>query len=159
ATSAIYPHVAARERAYWFPAVNGAEYVAIDVAASTNPISPRETIDRVDALVASGRYLLAATAPGFLLLQQSEVPAAVPSDFDPPANFYDFARAPSGVPPDARRLGVEFGQPLHLDAFDVEWRSSQTIFGASAIVTTYWHVDAPIRDHLRFIFFLTRRSD
>jgi hypothetical protein len=26
-------------------------------------------------------------------------------------------------------------------------------------VTTYWHADAPIRDHLRFVFYLTRRSD
>jgi uncharacterized membrane protein len=158
ATSAVYPHIATRERAYWFPATNGADYVAIDAASNTNPMSPRETNDRVATLLAEGYYQLTVAAPGFLLLQKS-AQSTTPADFELPDRFYDFARDRSGVPTAAHRLGVEFGESLHLDAFDVEQRSSQTIFGPSAIVTTYWHVDAPIRDHLSFVFFLTRRTD
>ena len=65
ATSATYPHVASRERAYWFPAVNDAEYVAIDAADSTDPISPKETRARAAALVTDGRYRIADAAPHF----------------------------------------------------------------------------------------------
>jgi hypothetical protein len=158
ATSAIYPHVASRELAYWFPAVSDAEYVAIDATSSASPIGPREARDRVDALVTAGDYRLVGLAPGFLLLQRNLLPSDAATDFEPPDGFYDFAREPA-LPATATRLATTFGDSLMLDGYVVEKRSTQTIFGADAIVTTYWHASAPIRDHLRFAFYVTRRLD
>ena len=36
--------MASRAAAYWFPAVNVADYVAVDLARSTDPVTPREDI-------------------------------------------------------------------------------------------------------------------
>ncbi len=154
ATSAAYPHVASRAQAYWFPALQDATYVAIDAARSTDPIPPAEVAQRADDLRGSGQYGVAAAAPGFLLLQQGVVDPEIPAD------FYAFAMAsPSDVAAATRLPAYRFGDHLVLDAYRTDLEPTQTIFGPSATVTTYWHVDAPTPDSTSFVFSVSRRSD
>ena len=160
ATSAVYPHVASRARAYWFPALNGAAYVAVDAASSTSPIDPAEVKARVDALLAGGSYRIAATAPGFLLLRRATAGEPSGSTAGIPDRFYDFVRAPSLALAGANRgPSVAFGDNVHLDGYRLTDESTQTIFGPSADLTTYWHVAGPVTGNLSFVFYLTRRSD
>ncbi|MGH2459425.1 MAG: DUF2079 domain-containing protein, partial [Chloroflexota bacterium] len=160
ATSAIYPHIASRARAYWFPALNGADDVAIDAASSTSPIGPDEVKSRVSALLASGGYRIAATAPGFLLLRRANDNAPGGSTADIPDRFDDFARAPPSALAAARHgPSIAFGESVDLDGYRIEDESSQTIFGPAATLTTYWHVAGPVTETLSFVFYLTRRSD
>jgi hypothetical protein len=157
ATSGIYPHLATRPRAYWFPAVNDAEFLALDVAGRTDPIAPAEVYGRVQDLLASGDYGVDTAAPGFLLLQRGAGSAVLPDA------FYDFLRArPSEMARATRVLAVQFGpvdRGVVLDAYRVQTQSALTVFGPSALLTTYWHVTDPSATDLGFTFYLTRRSD
>ncbi len=160
ATSAVYPHLASRARAYWFPALNGADVVALDVASSTSPIGPTEVRSRVSGLLAGGEYRLAASAPGFLLLRRAAPGQPAESLADLPNRFYDFARAPAGALAAADRgPKVTFGGQVHLDGYRLADESTQTVFGPSGSLTTYWHADGPEPASLSFRFYLTRRPD
>jgi len=163
ATSGVYPHLASRPQAYWYPAINGADYLAIDAVSSSNPIGRRELQARVTATLASGSYRVAAAAPGFLLLERANLfggveESAVSNEI--PNQFYDFARATPAERDRATALpDIRFGSGLHLAGYRVEKLPTQTVFGPTARVTTFWRLDQPLRQDLNFVFYPTRRSD
>ena len=68
--SGLYPHLAHREKAYFFPAVNDAEYVFLDVTGSSYPITTVEVYETVQRLLSSGEYGVLAAQDGYLLLEK-----------------------------------------------------------------------------------------
>ena len=55
ATSSMYPHLSSRAKAYWFPAIQDAEFVVIDVAGSAHPLEPATLNERVLRLLSQRR--------------------------------------------------------------------------------------------------------
>lgn len=154
ATSAIYPHLAGRARAYWFPAVQDADYVAIDVAASTDPVPPGEILASVSNLLVSGKYGVEASAPGFVLLRRGAADDRIP------AGLADFARATAAdLTQETRLSSIRFSDRLSLDGYRLRQLPTLTVFGPTLELTTFWHVDRPLASDLSFVFYPTRRSD
>ena len=153
-TSSIYAHLATREAAYWYPSTQDAQYVAVDVAGSTDPMSASELHAQLSDLLGSSRFGIEAAAPGFLLLRRGA--ASVPI----PPTFFDFARAsPEEVANAAVAPRLRFADALLLDRYQIEPTSTLTIFGPTATLVTYWHVERPVSVDYSFDFFLTRQPD
>ncbi len=154
ASSAVYPHLATRAAAFWFPAVNVADYVALDLQRSTDPVGPREVKDRVDALLGAGDYGVAWAEPGLLILRRGAPPGEVPPIVG------TFARAaPNAVGQARHGPGLTFGEEVHLVGYRLDRAPTITVFGPSATLTTYWQTDHRLANQLSFVFYLTRRSD
>ena len=154
ATSAIYPHLASRAQAYWFPAVQDADYVAIDVAASTDPVAPGEILANVSGLLLSGKYGVQASAPGFVLLRRGGDDDRIPD------GLADFARAkPADLKDESRTPPIRFGDRLRLDGYRVRRVPTLTVFGPALELTTFWKVDQLLDSDLSFVFYPTRRAD
>lgn len=173
ATSALYPHVSARAEAYWFPSVYGAEWLALDVAGSTHPLSPTamrsaaltqlsrpdmELVDADDGTLVMRRR--SANQHGGLLSDDpaeralGDVLRAHPEAL--PRSFYAFAlRAGPATP-----IGpVRFGRSLELVGYDMEQWHQVGLLGSSGTLVTYWRATQPLDQDLRFTLVTTRRSD
>ncbi len=170
ATSALYPHLSARHDAYWFPARANADWLALDTAGGTHPLSPAEMRDAtINALSRPGTQLVEAregvivatigSRDGLLSDDPADRsfgqvlrnhPEALPPE------FYGFATMPGPVTP----LGtVRFGSSLELVGYQLRRWPEVGLFGNAATLTTFWRAGDPIPEDLRFALATTRSSD
>ena len=142
ASSALYPHLSQRAEAYLFPTIHDAEYVLVDVSASSYPIEPGGIYERLLELRTGGEYDLLAAEDGFILMKRGYA-----SEQPMPEQFFDFARA-SNLPA---------GSPLasfHEGA--IELLSAQLVptgeigpRGPLATLETVWRVHRPVPERPR----------
>ena len=151
AQTSLYPHVAHRERAYLFPAVNDAEYVLLDVTGSPSPVGVAALHEQVEALLRSGSFGVVAAQDGFLVLEpgaQSGLEGAFRQ------RFLSFARAEPGA--EARTTGVRFGDDLELVGYGRSVLAEVDSGQLPASITTYWRARRQIAGGYRFAWFFTR---
>jgi uncharacterized membrane protein len=144
----LYPHVSERVIAYHLPDVNDAEYVWVDVAASSQTMHPNDLKRIVDGLLDSGAFGVQDAADGYLLLRRGLSQRKIPDA------FYDFARVRTAAP--QYPVQVEFGGQLRLLGFDVldDPRRRETS------VRLYWQALQPIKRKLHlYPFFLNARGE
>ena len=148
ASSALYPHLAERHRLYWFPAVQDAEWIALDVAAATHPLIAPEMKSSADVLLASPSWGLVDARDGLLLFRRGAQHQPLPDA------FFGFARGgPNG---DAR---ARFGGSVELVGARLHRWPQVGLFGDAGVLETFWRTTAPVGDDLRFALATTRRSD
>jgi uncharacterized membrane protein len=152
AQSNLYPHLAHREKAYFFPAVNDAEYVFLDVTSSPYPIAVEDLYWEVQELLRSREFGVLAAHDGYLLLKRelSEHPAGLPD------KFYAFVRADEGAVPHI--LQARFADALELVGYDYSILSVIHAHQLPATVTTYWRSLRPLNLDYGFAFFFTRQD-
>jgi uncharacterized membrane protein len=152
AQSGLYPHLSHRKKAYFFPAVNDAEYVLLDVTGSSYPIAAPEVQSTAKSLLDSGQFGVLAAEDGYVLLQRGLSEASTLPDA-----FYEFARADEE--PISHPLRARFGDDLELLGYDYTIHSAVHAQQLPTTVTTYWRVLRPLDDTLQFVFFFTREDD
>lgn len=183
ASSAVYPHLANRHRLYWFPAVQDAEWLAIDAVGASHPLTAAEMRDAVADLLASGDWSVVVARDGLLVLRRGgpgEMPgyafvAAVhapandpeagrPADLPArvigvlPEQFFGFVRAAPAAPPVAS-APLRFGGALELVGAELRRWPQVGLFGDAAVLETTWRAAAPIGTDLTFALATTRRRD
>jgi hypothetical protein len=151
--SSLYPHLAHREKAYFFPAINDAEYVFLDVTSSPYPITLRELNEWTQGLLRSQQYRVLAAEDGYVLLKKGQSESAGPGL---PDEFYTFARADEEAIP--HPLRARFGDVLELVGYDYSILSVVHAHQLPAAVTTYWRVLRPLDLGYGFAFFFTRHD-
>ena len=153
AQSGLYPHIAHREKAYFFPAINDARYVFLDVTGPSYPLSVEELYTETQSLLNSQEYAVLAAKDGYLLLERSET---VESAAELPRDFYTFAVLDGE--PEYQPMAASFGGRLKLVGYDYSLFSVVHAQGLPATVVTYWsplqHVDVDYG----FAFFFTRHD-
>ena len=156
-TSSIYPHLSTRAKAYWFPAIQDAEFVVIDVTGSAHPLEPVSLNERVGRLLNYRRYRIETVAPGVVVLARhaSQRAAVLPDQ------FFEFVWATEAElrETDRNSITADFGGYVRIIGYRLELKPSITIFGPSAELTTYWRAIRPVPSDLEFTFFLTRLPD
>jgi uncharacterized membrane protein len=151
--SSLYPHLAHRERAYFFPAINDAEYVFLDVTSSPYPITLRELNEWMQGLLRSKQFSMLAAQDGYVLFKKGQSESVAPDLLD---EFYTFARADAGAVP--HPLGARFGGVLELVGDDYSILSVVHAQQLPATVTTYWRALRPLDLRYGFAFFFTRHD-
>ena len=153
AQSNLYPHVAHREKAYLFPAIEDAEYIFLDVTGSAYPIDVAGLNSTLRSLLDSWRFIPEAAEDGYVLLRRGEVEGDGIEDWE---RFLSFARA------DAEEIGHQtqatFGDTLELVGYDYAVHNVVTTGQPPATITTYWRALKPIGQNLDFAFFFTRED-
>jgi len=151
AQSGLYPHLAHREKAYFFPAINDAEYVFLDVTGPSYPITIIEVYGEVQRLLSSGQFGVLAAQDGYLLLGRGLSKGA---GMRLPDEFYTFARTDE----DAARhpLRARFGDGLELLGYDYSRPNVVHAHQLPAAVTTYWRLLQPLAANHLFAFFFSR---
>jgi uncharacterized membrane protein len=151
--SGLYPHLAHRERAYFFPAVNDAEYVFLDVAGPSFPITLEEVRVTAERLLRSGEFSVLAAREGYLLLKRGEGEGTQKAL---PGEFYSFARGDAGAI--AHRLRVRFGDTIELLGYDYCLYNVVHAQQLPVTVTTYWRLLRPLEDKLALGLFFSRQD-
>jgi uncharacterized membrane protein len=151
--SGLYPHLAHREKAYFFPAINDAEYVLLDVTGPSFPITLEEVYVTAERLLGSGEYSVLAAGDGYLLLKRGRSGGVETSL---PDAFYSFARVDEGAVP--RRLRARFGDALELLGYDYATGNAVHAQQLPATVTTYWRPLRPLGDELTLNLFFSRQD-
>jgi hypothetical protein len=153
AQSNLYPHVAHREKAYFFPAVNDADYVFLDATSTTYPLDAWGFYFATQQLLQSGQYSAVVARDGYLLLKRG---AESDGYSGLPESFYTFARA--GENPASLPVNIRFGDTLELVGYEYSIRDSVQGQTLPTTITTYWRVLAPSEVNYRFSFFFTRED-
>ena len=151
AQSNLYPHLSHRREAYFFPAINGADYVLLDVTGSTYPITPRGLYLSARQLLRSGEFRVMAAEDGYLLLERSGAPVLAG---DLPESFYGFARRGPTLPD--KTLSVRFGDALELVGCEYTILNLVEAHGLPVTVATYWRTSKPLEMDYQFSLFFTR---
>jgi hypothetical protein len=147
----LYSHVSHRMVAYQFPDIHEAEYIFLDVTASTWPIHPNDFQAQVQALLDSGEFGVLDAADGYILLRRGLDNRSLPDA------FYDFARADDATP--QYPVQVEFGDQVRLLGFDLldeaERDQVEDVRRGHVVVRLYWQALRPLDRELRlYPFFL-----
>jgi hypothetical protein len=137
--------------AYQFPDIHEAEYIFLDVTASTWPIHPNDFQAQVQALLDSGEFGVLDAADGYILLRRGLDNRSLPDA------FYDFARADDATP--QYPVQVEFGDQVRLLGFDLldeaERDQVEDVRRGHVVVRLYWQALRPLDRELRlYPFFL-----
>jgi uncharacterized membrane protein len=149
--SGLYPHLSHRQKAYFFPAINDAEYVLLDVTGPSYPITLPEVHSTATRLVDSGQFGVLAAEDGYLLLQRGLAgPSALPD------GFYNFGRADEQAIP--HPLRARFGDTIELLGYDYTLHNAVHAQQLPATITTYWRPLRPLEDDLRLVFFFSRED-
>jgi uncharacterized membrane protein len=151
AQSNLYPHLAHRERAFFFPAVNDAEYVLLDVTSPAYPLTVESLRLNVLQLLRSAEFGVQVAEDGYLLLKRGLPPsgsAALPPE------FYTFTRASLDDLP--HRLQAQFGGVLELVGWDVDILNVVQAQDLPAQIKTYWRAPVSLTRDLEFAWFFTR---
>ena len=146
----LYPHIAHREHAYFFPAVNDAEYIWLDVTSPSFPIGVGELNSKIQFLLERGEYGVVKAQDGYLLLKRGALGWL---DGAALAAFLTFARA--GNPP-AHTTAIRFGDALELVGYDADVHNVVTAGQLPATVATYWRALQPPDADYAISFFFTR---
>jgi uncharacterized membrane protein len=152
----LYPHLSNRTTAYQFPDVLDAEYIFLDVTASTWPMHPHDLQVAVQEILDSGQFGVLDAADGYLLLRRGLARSTLPDA------FYDFARADVATP--QYLLNVQFGDELRLLGFDLLDDAARDqvddVRQGQMAVRLYWQALRPIDRELRlYPFFLDPAGD
>jgi uncharacterized membrane protein len=150
AQSNLYPHLSQREQAYFFPAVNDAEYVFLDVTSTSYPLTVQGLYLNTRHLLRSGEYGVLAAQDGYLLLRRGMSPL-LSGDLDDA--FYTFVH-PEPAPSHA--LQVRFGDALELVGYDYETLNLVQAQHVVATVRTCWRALSPLELNYQFPLFFTR---
>jgi hypothetical protein len=151
AQSNLYPHLAHREKAYFFPAVNDAEYVLLDVTSPAYPLTVRGLhLEAVD-LLRSAQFGIWDARDGYLLFKRGAPPSA---SAEMPAAFYTFARA--GESEIGHPMRVAFGDDLELVGYDVMVLNVVQAQELPVQIKTFWRALRPLRQDVQFVWFFTR---
>ncbi|MBN1401799.1 MAG: DUF2079 domain-containing protein [Anaerolineae bacterium] len=150
AQSNLYPHLSQREQAYFFPAINDAEYVFLDVTSTSYPLTVQHLYLNARHLLRFGEYGVLAAKDGYLLLQRG-IPPLLSGELDDA--FYTFVH-PEPAPSHA--LQVRFGEALELVGYDCEALNLVQAQHRVATVRTCWRALRPLELNYQFAFFFTR---
>ncbi len=143
AQSNLYPHVAQREKAYLFPAVNDAQYVLLDVTSPAYPLTVSDLHHEALQLLRSAEFGVLVAQDGYLFLERGLAPV---DSLRMPDSFYTFVRADESEV--AHRLRAMFGGSLELLGYDVHLLNLVHAQQLPAQVRTYWRVlSAPNMDY------------
>ena len=153
AQSNLYPHLTHRERAYFYPAVNDAEYVMLDVTSTSYPLTVKGSYLQAKQLLRSGDFGVLAAEDGYLLMRRGLTPTL---DGELPRSFYTFARHAEPTLPNATT--VHFGDALALVGYECSWFNLVQIQHLPVIVTTYWRPLRSLSVDYQFSFFFTRKD-
>jgi uncharacterized membrane protein len=151
--SGLYPHLAHREKAYFFPAINDAQYVFLDVTGSAYPIKIMEVYGEVHRLLSSGEFGVLAAQDGYLLLERGLSGGA---GMDLPDEFYSYARADEGTAP--HPLSARFSDALELVGYDYSISNVVNAHQLPATVTTHWRPLRTLGASYTFAFFFSRED-
>jgi hypothetical protein len=149
--SGLYPHLSHRQKAYFFPAINDAEYVLLDVTGPSYPIALPEVYATATRLLDSGQFGVLAAQDGYLLLQRGLVGTSTLPD-----PFYSFGRADEQAVP--HLLRARFGDRIELLGYDYVIHNAVHAQQLPAKVITYWRPLAPLEDDLQLVFFFSRQD-
>jgi hypothetical protein len=153
AQSGLYPHLAHREKAYFFPAINDAEYIFLDVTGSSYPTTMPEAYEKVQRLLIMQEFGVLAAQDGYLLLKRG---LSWDAGMRLPDQFYTFARADEGSIP--HPLRARFGDKLELLGYDYSILNAVHAHQLPATVTTYWRLLRPVMDEQIFALFFSRQD-
>jgi hypothetical protein len=137
ASSTLVPHLSHRAHLYLFPAVLDAEYVYLDLHATSAPTSPGDVSFRVRDLLRGGGWRLETFSDGLLVLHRDEL------------------APPTEIRPTIQRAGREQGEPRLLEAQLVP--SPDGALGPDGprwILRTTWQTDQPLPPGSRLDFWL-----
>jgi len=151
AQSNLYPHLAHREKAYFFPAVNDAEYVLLDVTSPAYPLTVRGLQLEAAQLLRSAQFGVLAAEDGYLLLKRHAPPSR---SAELPAAFYRFARAGDVDIPHG--MQVRFGDALELVGYDVTILNLVQAHELPVQIKTFWRPLRPLTLDYEFSWFFTR---
>jgi hypothetical protein len=151
--SGLYPHLAHREKAYFFPAINDAEYVFLDVTGSSYPITTVEVYETVQRLLSSREFGVLAARDGYLLLKRG---LSGDTRTRLPDAFYTFARVDEETIP--HPLRARFGDAIELLGYDYSIFNVVHAHHLPATVTTYWRPLRPLTDEHVFALFFSRQD-
>jgi uncharacterized membrane protein len=151
--SGLYPHLAHREKAYLFPAINDADYVLLDVSGSSHPITIMEVYGEVQRLLSSGQFGVLAARDGYLLLQRG---LSEDGGMDLPEEFYTFARTDEGAVP--HPMAARFGDALEMVGYDYARPNVVHAHQLPATVATYWRPLQSPGASYAFAFFFSRQD-
>jgi uncharacterized membrane protein len=152
AQSSLYPHLAHREKAYFFPAINDAEYILLDVTGTSYPVTTEEVYETVQRLLDAQRFGVLAAQDGVLLLQRG-----LSGKAEIPASFYTFAR--TGEHHIAHPLRARFGDTVELLGYEVTIHNTVHAHQLPVTIATYWRPLRPLPAGHSLAFFFTRRED
>lgn len=153
AQSNLYPHISQRERAYFYPAVNDAEYVLLDVSGVSYPMTVDGLYYEVQQLLRSGAYGVLTAQDGYLLLQRDLAPSL---DARLPTSFYAFVhRKGQDIPNPVR---VRFGEALELVGWETRYLNVVQSHSLPITVTTWWRPLYDLERNYQFALFFTRED-
>jgi uncharacterized membrane protein len=151
AQSNLYPHLSHRQQAYFFPAVNDAEYVLLDVTSPAYPLTVRGLHQEAVQLLRSAQFGVWAAEDGYLLLKRG---APLSHSAQMPESFYSFAYAAEGDIP--HPLQARFGDALELVGYDVTVLNVVQAQELPVQIKTFWRALRPLRLDDAFGWFFTR---
>ncbi|HEY3061678.1 MAG TPA: DUF2079 domain-containing protein [Chloroflexota bacterium] len=149
ASSTLAPHLSHRPRLYVFPAVLDAEYVFLDLRATSAPTSPGDVFLRIRDRLARGGWEVAAATDGLLLLHRNDAAPALSVEDLP----VDWLLAPfDGTSPqgELQLLHAEL-VPSPVGSIDVD--------GPRAILRTTWRANTPLPPGTRLEFVIDLQGE
>lgn len=153
AQSGLYPHVAHREKAYFFPAINDADYIFLDAAGSSYPLTVEQLYTQTQGLLDSQEFTVVAAEDGYVLMERGQAGESAPQL---PLEFYTFALVEGE--PSGHALKASFGDALELVGYDYSLLNVVNAHELPATVITYWRpLRSPGVDY-GFAFFFSRRD-
>ena len=151
AQSNLYPHLAHREKAYFFPAVNDADYVLLDVTSPAYPLTVQGLQLEAVQLLRSAQFGVLHADDGYLLLKRNEPPS---HSAELPAAFYRFAFARDAEVP--QNVQVRFGDALELVGYEVTILNLVQAHELPVQIRTFWRPFRPLALDYVFSWFFTR---
>jgi uncharacterized membrane protein len=149
ASSPLVPRLSHRSTLYVFPAVLNAEYVFVDLRASSAPTSPGDVFLRIRDLLANGGWEVTAASDGLLVLHRNDAAPALSIE-DLSTDWLAGVNAdPQGEYGPLRLLHAEL-LPSPDGALDVD--------GPRGILRTTWRADQPVPPGTRLEFWLDLRE-
>jgi uncharacterized membrane protein len=135
----LNPHLGDREKAYLFPDVGDATYVALDLTTNVNPGTPTDQYRETQALLRSRHWQILAADDGIMILHR--VATLLPAVPAPPTAFYTFA---VGAANPAARPIARFGPDLELVGVQIVRREQVNLRVPDAIMVLSWRVRRPL---------------
>jgi uncharacterized membrane protein len=146
----LYPHIAQRRQAYLFPAVNGAEYILLDMTSSPFPVDVASLSSEVQFLLEHGEYGVIEAQDGYLVLKRGAAHGLQGAAW---RAFLTFARADQ---PPRYTAAVRFGDALELVGYDYDVHNVVTAGQLPATVITYWRALQPLTADYAISVYFTR---
>jgi uncharacterized membrane protein len=148
ASSTLVPRVTHRARVYVFPTVLDAEYVFVDLRATSAPTSPGDVYLSLRDRLAGGGWEVKTAVDGLIVLHRNDAAPALSADDLP----LDWLLTDANAEPADGRLQLLSAQllPSPEGAIDVD--------GPRAVLRTVWRANEPLPAGTRLVFLLDLRG-